>query len=140
MEKSDDPNYLNRLAKKLLHHLDVDVPNTKKIDYATIILSIIGTLSEELKFEEVLSTQEFECLYWTINGCDQNQIAKVMNIKRGTVKEYQMRIKNKYHSKTIAQGIYKGIKYHSLKRNYESLKESLQEIAEGIILLMNEIK
>lgn len=89
------------------------------------ILSLVGTIPIELAFDIRLSTQESECLYWLVNGGTPSKIAKIMNIKRETVKEYQARILRKLEGRTITQAVYK--KALSLSRKSKLEEQTMIE-------------
>lgn len=132
--------YTHILAVKFLKRLLIHSSEAEQLNLLELLLNIIGNLPEELTSDERLSEQELECLYWLTHGCSQYQTATLMNIKRETVKEYQNRIQHKYDSRTISHTIYKSIQYHSLKKDYRAIKESLHETANKIQLLVEEIK
>jgi DNA-binding CsgD family transcriptional regulator len=60
---------------------------------------------------KALSPREITCLEWIIQGKTAEEIAMILNLKIITVKFYLRNIRDKLNCTSIAQAVYKALKY-----------------------------
>jgi DNA-binding CsgD family transcriptional regulator len=58
-----------------------------------------------------VNQQEMACAIWLTRGKRVLEIAKILKLKPGTVRNYLNRAKYKFNANTLAQALYEAVRY-----------------------------
>lgn len=113
---------LNKLALDLLKQLGNRSPSSRQIK---LMLTLIEKLvvPQHLIFHERLSPREIICLLFAAQGKTSQETAVLLKLKRSSVDTYRKSILRKLDCATIAEAIFKGMRYGLL--NHELTKPFL---------------
>lgn len=104
--------YQDSLVKELLRQIDINDPTPNQLALAKNLFLQIGIRIDcELTFDPRLSDDEIKCLFFIAHGYSTRRIATAMDKKFSTVASYQKEIKRKLKCNTVAQAIFRGIKF-----------------------------
>jgi DNA-binding CsgD family transcriptional regulator len=108
--------YLNYLSLEVLEKLGNKKPTQKQIDLMTTILTNVSIVSS-LVFDQQLSKCETSCLYWAAMGKTEKETAELLNINSYTVQQHRQTVIKKLHCKSLAEAIFKGMRFVGLQSN-----------------------
>lgn len=114
--------YENKLIKNLLNQLDITDPSQKQLDLAKKLFLRI-TIDSVLNFDPKLAESEVECLFLIAHGYTAPQMAESLNKKLSTIESYQKELKRKLKCHTIAQAVFRGIKFGYLSTIHSLVEE-----------------
>lgn len=98
------------LAQQLLSWFDVSKPTKKQISYMEILISNTF-VNKKLVFNNKLTKQERACLILAAHGRTVTQSAEILKVGSTTVHSHCKAIRRKLGCTTMAQAIFRGIKY-----------------------------
>ncbi|HEX4044231.1 MAG TPA: helix-turn-helix transcriptional regulator [Gammaproteobacteria bacterium] len=109
--KLDIANYL---AIELLEKCGRKNPTQKQIDLMSAVLSRI-TFIHKLNFNPKLTEREISCLFWAALGKTSKETAKLLALQPYTIEEYRKEIKQKLECKSMAEAVFKGMRFGYLQ-------------------------
>lgn len=103
----DDNNF------KAIHYLTLlgnEKPTQQQVDLMECLIKKV-VIEQKLLFDRRLTQTEEVCLLLAATGKTTEQTAKLLNLKRSTIKKYRLYIMRKLGCSSIAQAVFEGIRY-----------------------------
>ena len=105
--KEQNSNYF---AIQYLSVLGNETPSQKQIDLMEMLVAKV-TIEQQLTFDKRLSDKEKNCLLLAAIGKNTEETAKLLKLRRNTVKKYRLYILRKLNCNNIAHAVFEGIRY-----------------------------
>ncbi|HEX4044625.1 MAG TPA: helix-turn-helix transcriptional regulator [Gammaproteobacteria bacterium] len=105
---------INYLAISLLEKCGSKNPTQRQIDLMSSVLTKV-TFIKEAYFNHPLTEREVGCLFWAAMGKTAKETADLLDLQTYTVEEYRQEIKHKLNSRSMAEAVFKGIRFGYLQ-------------------------
>ena len=108
--KRKEEQYLKQLAAELLIVFGNPEPSSRQLELAKEIVGKVA-IEQRMLFGRQLTMREACCLYFAALGKTADETAEFLQIKKSTVNSHRKKIKRKLACNSMAQAVFKGIRY-----------------------------